>query len=189
MCAAQFPAPPAPEPTLRVARIGDVHQVRELIAESVRGLARNDYSPEQIEAALGTAWGVDTRLIADGTYFAVEAQDQLVACGGWSKRRALFGADALAGGEPQLLDPSREAARIRAFFVRPAWARLGIGRRLLARCESEARAAGFSAAELVATLPGERLYSACGYRSLDTLDYTLPGGITIAFVRMRKDAL
>ena len=175
--------------SLRNATLDDQPVLETLIAESARGLSREDYTERQIEAALGTAWGVDTQLIRDGTYFVAEADGEIVACGGWSRRKTLFGADRHSNRQPELLDPARDAARIRAFFVRPAWARQGIGRALLQRCEAEARAAGFRAAELMATLPGWRLYSAMGYRGEQRITHDLGGGVTIEFVPMRKELL
>lgn len=174
---------------LRPAIIADVPDLQTLIAESVRSLAVGDYSTEQIEAALDGAWGVDTQLIRDSTYFVAEAGGEIVGCGGWSFRQTLFGGDALADREPARLDPQRDPARIRAFFVRPDWARLGIGSALLERCEQEARHHGFKAAALVATLPGERLYRALGYVSEGRLNHPLPQGRTIEFVSMRKPLL
>lgn len=173
-------------PSLRVATLADVPTLEGLIAASARGLAAGDYSAAQIEAALGTAWGVDTELIRDGTYLVVEAAGRAIACGGWSRRATLFGADAQPGRESALLDPRRDAARIRAFFVHPDWARRGIGRLLLAHCEAAARAHGFDRAELMATLPGVRLYRACGYAGAARTTHALPGGLTIEFVPMRK---
>jgi GNAT superfamily N-acetyltransferase len=172
--------------TLRPATLADVPALERLIAASVRALCRDDYTAAQIDAALGTAWGVDRELIRDGTYFVVEADGTIVACGGWSRRRTLFGGDAQPGRQSDLLDPARDAARIRAFFVDPAWARRGLGMALLERCEAEARAQGFTSAELVATLPGQRLYRAFGYAGDERVEYPLPGGLTIAFVPMRK---
>jgi GNAT superfamily N-acetyltransferase len=137
---------------------------------------------------LGTAWGVDSELIRDGTYFVVEA-GEIVACGGWSRRETRFGGDRQPGRESALLDPARDAARIRAFFVRPEWARRGIGRALLERCEAEARAEGFHTLELVATLPGQRLYEACGYVAGEPMDHPLENGTSIRFVPMRKEPL
>jgi len=172
---------------IRTATIGDVPILERLIADSSRALSREDYSPEQIEAALGSAWGVDRQLIADGTYFVVECRQHIVGCGGWSRRRTLFGSDAGRDREPALLDPASEAARIRAFFVHPDWARKGIGRALLEWCEARAAAEGFQACELMATLPGRRLYAACGYRAGAPVHYSLEGGLTIEFVPMRKE--
>lgn len=173
--------------TLRKATLEDRQALEQLIAESARGLGRHDYTAEQIDAALGTAFGVDTQLILDGTYFAVEADREMVACGGWSRRKTLFGSDSRPGREPMPLDPDRDAAKIRAFFVRPDWARRGIGRAVLERCEAEARACGFRSIELMATLPGRRLYEACGYRAADPIEYALPGGVRIEFVPMWKE--
>jgi GNAT superfamily N-acetyltransferase len=172
--------------TFRTATLGDVPALERLIAASARALGRGDYDAAQIEAALGTAWGVDTELVRDGTYFVVELDDTMIACGGWSRRRTLFGADAQPGRESALLDPASDAARVRAFFVHPEHGRRGIGRALLARCEDAARHEGFRAAELMATLPGERLYRASGYVAGDAIDHPLPGGLTIRFVPMRK---
>ncbi len=172
--------------TLREARPADAPVLAQLIADSSRGLARDDYTTVQIEAAIGTAWGVDSELIRDGTYYAVEAAGRIVGCGGWSRRQTLFGGDAHPGRQSGLLDPARDSARIRAFFVHPDFARRGIGRMLLARCEAEARAHGFRAAELLATLPGQRLYRAFGYVGDTRVEYPLPGGATIAFVPMSK---
>lgn len=182
---------PSDEPTegswrIREATFDDVPALHPLIAESARGLAQADYTPEQIEAALGSAWGVDSQLIRDRTYFVVEAQGAIVACGGWSHRKTSFGGDGHTARDATPLIPARDAARIRAFFVRPAWARKGIGRALLARCEAEAWKAGFRSVELVATLTGCRLYRACGFVADPPVRYTLPGGVGIDFVTMRK---
>jgi GNAT superfamily N-acetyltransferase len=175
--------------TIRLASSDDVEELQRLIAASARELGRGDYTSEQIEAALGSAWGVDTQLIRDQTYFVIMENGAIVACGGWSKRKALFGADSRTRAEPELLDPSRDAARIRAFFVHPLWARRGIGSLLLKECESEARAAGFHSAELAATLPGQRLYERFGYQSMGAREYPLRDELTITFVPMRKEQL
>jgi GNAT superfamily N-acetyltransferase len=172
---------------LRTASIDDVPELERLIPESVRSLSSGHYSERQIEAALGTAFGVDTQLIRDGTYFVAEAAGKIVGSGGWSRRKTLFGGDAQPDRQSELLDPSRDAARIRAFFVRPDWARRGVARALLEKCEQEARAEGFKSAELVATLPGHRLYSVCGYRGDQRLDYPLVNEVTIEFIPMKKD--
>ena len=182
MCASAAPAPI----TIRKAVAADVPVIAALIAESARVLGTQDYSAEQIEAALLGAWGVDTQLIVDGTYFVGVAGDALVLCGGWSRRATEFGGDAYERREARLLDPASEAARIRAFFVHPRWARQGLGSRLLALCESEASAEGFTTCELVATLPGERLYARHGYVRSEQRSYALPGGQSIDFVPMRR---
>ena len=170
----------------RPATLDDLPALESLIAASARGLSKQEYSSEQIEAALGTAWGVDTQLVRDRTYLIGEVAGAAVACGGWSYRNTLFGADALAGREPAELDPAKDAARIRAFFVHPDWARRGIGTQLLDACESAARARGFRATELMATLPGEKLYRVRGYVAIEPVRHPLPNGLGIDFVRMRK---
>lgn len=171
---------------IRLAKMADVERLRELIRMSARVLAQADYSSEQIEAALKGAWGVDTQLIRDGTYFVVEVDGVFAACGGWSRRKTLFGADAQPGRDAELLDANKDAARIRAFFVRPDFARKGIGRMLLEQCEEEGKREGFRSAELVATLPGVRLYSACGYEEVERRGYEVGCGVMLEFVTMRK---
>ena len=124
--------------TLRLATLDDVPAIRELIARSIHGLGAADYTRAQIEAALQGAFGVDTALIRDGTFFVAETHArELIACGGWGRRRTLFGGDARAERDESLLDPKSDPAKIRAFFVDPAHARQGIGRALLARCEAD----------------------------------------------------
>jgi GNAT superfamily N-acetyltransferase len=172
--------------TLRHATLEDVPVLEGIIAASARGLSRQDYTDAQIEAALAGAFGVDTELIRDGTYFLAEAAGEIVACGGWSRRQTRFGSDRQPGRQSAVLDPARDAARIRAFFVRPDWARRGLGRALLERCEAEARAQGFRAVELVATLPGRRLYQAFGYEDGEPFQHRLEEGLAIEFVPMRK---
>ena len=174
---------------LRRASLADAAAVESLIGESVRGLSRRDYTDAQIEAALGTAFGLDRELIRDGTYFVAEAANEIVGCGGWSRRKTLFGGDRQPGRTSELLDPARDSARIRAFFVRPGWARRGIGRALIERCEAEALAYGFRSTELMATLPGHRLYRAFGYIGDECMEYQLPGGVAIEFIPMRKNLL
>ncbi len=173
--------------TLRKATLDDLPCLGPLIARSIRELGAGDYSMAQIDAALQGAFGVDTALIRDGTYFvAVTEAGEIVACGGWSRRRTLFGSDARAERDDASLDPGTEAAKVRAFFVDPAHARQGIGRALLERSESEAGAAGFSRLELMATLPGVRLYERCGYVPTAPVSYPLRDGLSIRFVPMTK---
>src|ERR1700733_8986079 len=157
---------------VRGALLDDVPGLHALIARSIRELGAADYTAPQIEAALQGAFGVDTGLIRDGTYFvAVTESDEIVACGGWSRRRTLFGSDARAERDESALDPRKDAAKVRAFFVDPAHARRGLGRTLLERSESEAKSAGFSTLEMMATLPGVRLYEQCGYEASDAITY------------------
>ena len=146
--------------SLRKATLDDVPALQSLIARSARGLSTAEYRPAQVEGALRGAFGVDTQLVNDQTYFVAEENGAIVGCGGWSFRSTLFGSDARGGRDSSLLDPKSQAAKIRAFFVDPSWARRGIGTRLLERCEHEARARGFSEVELMATLPGVKLYAA-----------------------------
>ena len=143
-------------------------------------------SPGQIEGALETVYGVDSQLIADGTYFVVEAEKIIAGCGGWSKHKTLFGGDRWTAREDSLLDPRHDAAKIRAFFVHPDWVRRGIGSMILEACEKAATAAGFTRLEMGATLTGVPLYSARGYGALETLDVPLQNGESIRVVRMQK---
>jgi GNAT superfamily N-acetyltransferase len=172
---------------LRLATLEDEPLLRDLIARSIRELGANDYTPAQIEAALQGAFGVDTALIRDQTYFAIVTDaDEIVGCGGWSRRRTLFGSDTREVRDDSWLDPATEAARIRAFFIDSRHARRGLGRLLLDRCESEAARAGFNEFALMATLPGKRLYEVCGYVGSAPIEHPLPGGLSITFVPMTK---
>jgi len=171
---------------LRKATLADVPQIEALIARSARGLSTESYRPSQVEGALRGAFGVDTQLLADETYFVAEAGDRIVACGGWSYRSTLFGGDGRADRDATRLDPATHAARIRAFFVDPTMARQGIGSLLLERCEQEARLQGYAAVELMATLPGVKLYGARGYSGSAPVQIDLGQGETIEFIPMRK---
>ena len=171
---------------LRAATLADVPAIELLIETSVRTLQANDYSPEQLEASLGTVYGVDRQLIEDGTYFVVEHQDQLAGCGGWSFRRTLFGADANKGRDNAELRPGHDAARIRAFFVSPNAARNGIGTRILQACEDAGAARGFTAFELAGTLTGVPFYALHGYREQHRFAAEARGGVVLEFVAMRK---
>jgi N-acetylglutamate synthase-like GNAT family acetyltransferase len=174
--------------TIRQARHEDTPHLERLIAASVRTLGAAYYTEEEIERALVHVFGVDTQLIEDGTYFVAEADGQIVGCGGWSRRKTLFGSDRAKGAaEDSLLDPKHAAARIRAFFVHPDWARRGIGARLLRVCEAAARESGFDRAELAATLPGEPLYTAAGYVEMQQIDVDLRDGFILKIVHMGKD--
>jgi len=144
------------------------------------------YTPEQIESAIRYVFGVDTQLIADGTYFVAEVEGVLAGCGGWSKRKTLYGGDKVKETEDPLLDPAHEPARIRAFFVDPAFARRGVGRHIIAACEEAAQAAGFTRLELAATLPGVPLYAAVGYQAIERLEVPMPDGVLVPIVRMGK---
>jgi GNAT superfamily N-acetyltransferase len=167
--------------------LGDAETLSELIRASVLGLSASDYSPVQLQSALRHLFGVDTRLIEDGTYYVVDAEGRPVACGGWSRRRTLYGGDQYAVRSDDRLDPETEAARVRAFFVHPDYARRGIGRRLLEECEREARAQGFRRLELMATLTGIPLYERSGFRVLERLEIELPDGVKFPLARMSME--
>lgn len=176
---------------IRLAETRDVPALRALIEASVRILQAADYSPAQLELALQTVYGIDTQLISDGTYFAAEEKDAtaaplLVGCGGWSKRKTLYGGDRWTQREDSLLDPAHDAAKIRAFFIHPDWARRGIGRNILEHCEGAARAAGFRQLEMGATLTGIPFYQAHGYKELERVEVPLGQGLTLPIIRMRK---
>ena len=172
--------------TLRTAVPADIPALTALIGASVRVLQAPDYTESQREGALKSVYGVDTQLIADRTYFVAEVDGTIVACGGWSKRKTLFGADHCAGREDSLLDPAYDAAKIRAFFVHPEWVRRGIGTRVLEACESVALAAGFRKFEMGATLTGVALYKARGYREVEEIRVPLGNGELLPIVRMEK---
>ena len=172
--------------SIRKARLDDRSNIQELIAESARGLSRAHYSDAQIEAAVANVFGVDTDLIEDETYFVVEEAGQLIGCGGWSKRRTLYGGDQYAGRDVSYADPNSEPAKIRAFFVHPAHARKGVARALIDRCEGEATAQGFRAIELLSTLPGVKFYESCGYVGQGDFELELHDGVKLEFVPMRK---
>jgi N-acetylglutamate synthase-like GNAT family acetyltransferase len=192
---------------IRPATSRDVPALQELIGESVRALQAQDYSSEQREAALQSVFGVDSQLIDDGTYLLAEARlegadqhsqpsaDNLVGgkprfagCGGWSKRKTLYGGDQWTARQDDLLDPKVDAAKIRAFFIHPAWSRRGIGTRILNACESAAHAGGFSRYEMGATLTGVKLFSARGYIPMRKIEISIGEGLTLPIVHMEKRA-
>lgn len=188
---------------LRLAVPEDVPVLHELIEASVRGLQTEDYTPAQIEGALKTVFGVDSQLIADGTYIVAEARSRtkgnaqpanasdawtIVGCGGWSKRKTLYGSDHWTDREDSLLDPQRDAAKIRAFFIHPNWARKGVGSRILQACEDAARAAGFTRYEMGATLTGAKLFGAKGYLPVKPISIPLNNGETLPVIHMEKRA-
>lgn len=171
---------------LRLAVETDIPALEQLIPLSVRALQAAHYSPAQMEAALGPVFGVDRQLILDGTYFVAEEQGQIVGCGGWSRRKAMFGGDRDRAGEDGLLDPKSDPARIRAFFIHPNWARRGIGRSILVACEAAIRQARFQKIELVATLTGEPLYAANGYSVVECYEVPMSDGLALPVVKMAK---
>jgi GNAT superfamily N-acetyltransferase len=186
---------------LRLAVPEDVPVLRQLIEASVRGLQTQDYTPAQIDGALKTVFGVDSQLIADGTYIVAEAEPEAVApaaeknplfestivgCGGWSKRKTLYGSDHWTSREDALLDPLRDAAKIRAFFIHPDWARRGVGSMILQACEDAARSAGFTRYEMGATLTGVKLFGVKGYVAVKPISIPLVNGESLPVIHMEK---
>lgn len=172
---------------IRRATVGDVPTLNALIVRSARELSRGFYSAAETESAIRYVFGVDSSLVDDGTYLVVMDGGVVLGCGGWSRRRTLYGGDQRpVGAVDDLLDPAREAARIRAFFVAPEAARRRVGRRLLAACTDAARRAGFQSLELMATLPGVPFYAASGFVEVETVTDRLPDGTSLRFVRMTR---
>jgi len=186
---------------LRVATERDIPALEDLIEASVRVLQAGDYTQAQIDGALGTVLGLDTQLIRDETYFVAEAvsgfdassqyankRNRLAGCGGWSKRKTLFGADRGPGRAPELLNPGSDAAKVRAIFVHPEFARRGLGTLILAHVEAEACAAGFRRFEMGSTLTGVPLYRLKGYVEVDRIAVPLGNGEALPVVKMVKEA-
>jgi GNAT superfamily N-acetyltransferase len=180
--------PPSPFP-LRLATLKDLPAIERLITASVERLSVGYYTPTQVASGLHYVFGPDTQLILDGTYFAVTDGPRLVGAGGWSRRRTMYGGNQMKSREDPMLDSAREAARIRADFVDPGYARRGIGRQLLDACAQGAAAAGFRDLVLVATLPGVPFHAAAGFRPVEEELATLPDGVALPFVRMTRPVL
>ena len=172
--------------SIRLATTADRWDLDRLIAMSVRGLASEYHTPDEIESSLRYLFGVDSRLIDDGTYYVIEGPDGILASGGWSRRKTPFGGDNAEIRDDGFRDPARDPAAIRAFFAAPHAVRQGLGRMILERCEEECRTAGFGAVELVATRMGLAFYGACGFESIETVMISLPDGVTIEAFRMSK---
>ncbi|MGE5413554.1 MAG: GNAT family N-acetyltransferase [Syntrophomonadaceae bacterium] len=173
--------------SIRLATPADVPALRELIPVSARALSRGFYTDEETESAIRHVFGPDSRLIADGTYFVAEEDGVLAGCGGWSRRRTLYGGDQTKSGDEPLLDPEKEPAKVRAFFVHPDFARRGVGSRILEACLSAARTAGFRRVELAATLPGVPFYAARGFVARERLEAPMPDGRGLPIVRMERE--
>jgi GNAT superfamily N-acetyltransferase len=173
----------------RTATFDDVEGIRKLIEDSVRGLQTSDYSAGQIEGALATVFTIDTQLIADGTYFvAMTGGGELAGCGGWSRRKTLYGGDhQVEKVAPELLDPAVDAAKIRAIFVHPRFARMGLGSSILEASEAAAVAAGFARFEMGSTLTGVALYTLKGYCEVERMKVPVGGEAEIEVVRMAKE--
>jgi GNAT superfamily N-acetyltransferase len=173
--------------SIRLATPQDVPALKELIPVSARALSRGFYTDAETESAIRHVFGPDSRLIADGTYFVAEEDGVLAGCGGWSRRRTLYGGDQTKSGEEPLLDPAREPAKVRAFFVHPDFARRGVGSRILEACLAAARAAGFRRVELAATLPGVPFYAARGFVERERLSAPTADGRGLPIVRMERE--
>lgn len=172
--------------TIRLATIDDIEALEPLIADSVRILQAPEYTAEQREGALGSVFGIDRQLIRDGTYFVVEINGDIVGCGGWSRRRTMFGSDHHSERKDALLDPATDAARIRAFFVRPGYERRGIGSAIMRASEEAAAAEGFTRLELRSTLTGIPLYRVHGFVETEKTEIPLASGATLPTVQMLK---
>jgi len=171
----------------RKATINDITELEDLIEISAKSINSSYYSESEINAALGNVWTVDKQLIIDETYWLVEhLNGQIIGCGGWSKRKLLFGKSESLNLAETELKPGVDPAKIRAFFVHPEYTRMGIGKELLKKCEMEAQSLGFDTLELVATLSGEKLYAANGYVKIKTYEVELGNGITNKVVSMIK---
>lgn len=174
---------------IRLANMNDVAVLNELIAVSARELSRGMYSEQEIEAAIQYVFGVDTELVKDRTYFVIEKNGEIAGCGGWSKRKTLFGGNQFSGREEAIyLDPSKDAAKIRAFFIHPKFARQSLGSLLLKHCEAEARLDGFTQFEMMATLPGVKLYTRLAYQTVSDEHVILSNNVSLCFVRMMKNS-
>ncbi|UQU66517.1 GNAT family N-acetyltransferase [Couchioplanes caeruleus] len=171
--------------TSRLATRADLPALRPLIDAAIAGLQRGFLDPAQI-ASSHAIMGLDTQLVDDGTYFVAELDGHLAGCGGWSRRATLYGGDHSIGRDPAPLDPARDPAKIRAMYTHPAYARRGVGRLILSRCEAAAAAEGFTVLELMGTLSGRPLYEAAGYRVVEHLT-DAAGGVPVPLVRMRKN--
>lgn len=172
--------------TLRIAQANDLPALAGLVESAIEELLKPYLSPEQLRAS-HEIMGLDTQLVADGTYFVAELSGTPVGCGGWSRRDTHFGGDHSPGRDGRLLDLENEPARVRAMYTFPAYARRGIGRAILARCEEAAAEEGFKSVELVATMSGFPLYRACGYRDIEAFEERTPSGVMVPLLRMRKE--
>jgi GNAT superfamily N-acetyltransferase len=170
--------------THRLAREADIPALTVVMDAAIAELQRGFLSDDQI-ASSRMIMGLDRQLIADGTYFIVEADGRIAGCGGWSRRATLYGGDHTPGRDAALLDPATDPARVRAMYTHPDFARRGVGRLILDLCEAAARAGGFARVELMGTLSGRALYIQCGYEDLETVE-DARGGAAVPLVRMGK---
>lgn len=173
---------------IRKATLEDQIEITDLIRESVKGLSREAYNEKQIELSIKSVFGVDKQLIEDKTYFVAEDEEgKIVGCGGWSKRKTLYGASNYEQSrDSNLLNPETDSAKIRAFFIHPDFARMRIGTAILEACEGEAKADGFKSAEMMATLPGVKLYAVRGYVGDEQVEVSIGETENIICIKMRK---
>lgn len=174
------------EPTLRLATLGDADAIELLMKASIRDLFPSTYDDRQTEASVRYVGAVDRMLIEDETYFVFEVGDEIVACGGWSRRDKLYTGSGEGADDARLLDPVTEPARIRAMFTGADWTRRGLGRRILEACEAAAKAEGFHDLALASTMPGLPLYENYGFTVTDRHEVRMPDGTTIAVADMSK---
>jgi GNAT superfamily N-acetyltransferase len=174
-----------PTLTLRLARSDDMPVLSALMDRAIGELLQAFLPPEGVKASY-EVMGLDTQLIADGTYFVVEDGDEIAGCGGWSRRATLFGGDHSAGRDAAMLDPKVDAARVRAMYTHPDHTRKGVGRLVLDACENAARAEGFARVEMAATMGGVPLYRACGYHDIEPFEAVTSSGYRVPLMRMGK---
>jgi GNAT superfamily N-acetyltransferase len=174
------------EPVLRIATLEDASRVEALMKESAAAIFPRFYDERQSESAIRYVAEADPMLLADGTYFVLESDGELVACGGWSRRARPYTGSGEFADEDRSLDPSTEPAMVRAMFVRDDWTRRGLGRRIVEECEAAARREGFRRLALMATLPGVPLYEACGFETIEEGELALTDGVTLEYVSMTK---
>ncbi len=173
---------------IRLARHDEINILNDLIAESTKKLGRDDYSALQLKSAIQYMFRVDTQLIHDQTYFVIEKDGEIAGCGGWSKRKTMFGSNPSPGkAEENLLDPAKDAAKIRTFFIHPKFARQGLGNTLLKHCEQEAFKNKFTQFEMMATITGMNLYKTLDYKEVSNTSIMLPNRVSLPFVHMRKN--
>ena len=172
--------------TDRVATLDDLDALHKLMARSIAELQSDYLTPEQVNAS-AKVMGLDTQLVRDGTYFIIEAENQIAGCGGWSFRATLYGGDdSVVARKPAMLNPATDAAKVRAMYTDPDFTRQGIGSRILTLCEAAAREAGFKRVELMGTAAGVPLYSAMGYKPSAEQEYARVGDVAIPLLRMEK---
>jgi GNAT superfamily N-acetyltransferase len=170
--------------SLQLARPTDCDDIRALMKRAIAELQKGYLTPQQIEAS-NAGMGLDTQLIADGTYFTVRDGATLVGCGGWSYRATLHGGDHSANRDMRALDPKTERARIRAMYTHPDHVKRGIGQMIISASESAAREHGFSRLEMAATMAGKPFYLRCGY-TIESEWFDEHGAVPVPLATMIK---